>query len=63
MLINYLIILFDDHIDIYYDSPITISPDESQDFLFYKGFKKMRYTIYGSNQVKLSPIEIALYIK
>ncbi len=66
MLINYLIkevVLFDDHIDIYYNSPITISPDESQGFLVYKGFKKMRYTIYGSNQVRLSPIEIALYIK
>lgn len=66
MLINYLIkeiVLYDDRIEIYYNSPITISPDESQGFLFYKGFKKMRCIIWGSNQVKLSPIEIELRIK
>lgn len=66
MLINYLIkeiVLYDDRIEIYYNSPLTISPDESQGFLFYKGFKKMRYIIWGSNQIKLSPIDIELHIK
>ncbi len=37
MLINYLvkeIVLFDDAIHIYYNSPLMISPDESQGFSF-----------------------------
>ena len=38
-IINHLIkkvVLFDDHIEIYYNSPIRISPDDSQGFSFYK---------------------------
>lgn len=38
MLINYLIkeiVLFDDKIEIHYNSPIRISPDDSQGFSFY----------------------------
>ena len=39
MLVNYLIdkiVLFDDHIDIYFNSPITKSPDDGQDSYFYQ---------------------------
>lgn len=40
MLINYLvqkIVLFDDRMEIYYNNPITNSPDDVQDCCFYKG--------------------------
>lgn len=40
MLINYLvqkIVLFDDRMEIYYNSPITNSPDDGQGWCFYKG--------------------------
>lgn len=39
MLINCLIdkiVLFDDHIDIYFNSPITKSPDDGQGSRFYQ---------------------------
>ena len=39
MLVNYLIdkiVLFDDHIDIYFNSPITKSPDDGQGSCFYQ---------------------------
>ena len=39
MLVNYLIdkiVLFDDHIDIYFNSPITKSPDDGQGSRFYQ---------------------------
>ena len=44
MIINYLIkkiVLFDDHIEIHYNSPIRISPDDSQGFSFYKKVKNI----------------------
>ena len=40
LLINYLvqkIVLFDDRMEIYYNSPITNSPDDGQCCCFYKG--------------------------
>ncbi|MDE6441544.1 MAG: hypothetical protein K2L12_02170 [Clostridia bacterium] len=43
-IINYLIkkvVLFDDYIEIHYNSPIRISPDDSQGFSFYKIVKNM----------------------
>ncbi len=48
MLINYLIkeiVLYDDRIDIFYNSPIktTDSPDESQGFSFYTKSIKVGY--------------------
>lgn len=50
--INYLIkkvVLFDDHIEIYYNSPIRISPDDSQGFSLYMKVAhigKKKITIY-----------------
>jgi hypothetical protein len=44
MLINFLIkkvVLFDDKVEIYFNSPIRISPDESQGFSFYKTKAKL----------------------
>lgn len=72
MLINYLIKeikLYDDKVEIYFNSPIKINNDKSDcadstsGFLFYRNFKKMSYTLYGFNKVKKMPILTELYIK
>lgn len=72
MLINYLIkeiILYDDKIEIYFNSPIKINNDKSDcadstsGFLFYRNFKKMSYRIQGYNSLRKLPILTELYIK
>ncbi len=65
MLINYLvkeIILFDDKIQICFNSPIKLNSDKSDcadstsGFLFYRDFKKMSYTLHGFNTIRQMPI-------
>ncbi len=65
MLINYLIkeiILYDDKLEIYFNSPIKINNDKSDcadstsGFLFYRNFKKMSYRIQGYNSLRKLPI-------
>lgn len=72
MLINYLIkeiILYDDKIEIYFNSPIKINNDKSDcadstsGFLFYRNFKKMSYRIQDYNSLRKLPILTELYIK
>ena len=75
MLINYLvkeIVLYDDFIQIYFNSPIKLNndnngktdcADSATGFLFYRNFKKMSYTIHGSNTIRKMPILIELYVK
>lgn len=72
MLINYLIKeirLYDDKVEIYFNSPMKINDDKSDcadstsGFLFYRNFKKMSYTLYGFNKVKKMPILTELYIQ
>lgn len=75
MLINYLvkeIVLYDDFIQIYFNSPIKLNndnngksdcADSATGFLFYRNFKKMSYTIHGSNAIRKMPILIELYVK
>lgn len=72
MLINYLIkeiILFDDKIQICFNSPIKLNSDKSDcadstsGFLFYRDFKKMSYTLHGFNTIRQMPILTELYIK
>ena len=65
MLINFFvkeIVVFDDRIEIYFNTPISISPDESQGFLLYSGIKKMKYLIHGFNTIRSLPIIIEMYI-
>ena len=72
MLINYLvkeIILYDDKIQICFNSPIKLNSDKSDcadstsGFLFYRDFKKMSYTLHGFNTIRQMPILTELYIK
>lgn len=72
MLINFFvkeIVVFDDRIEIYFNIPISISPDESkptasvrQGFLLYRGIKKMKYLIHVFNTIRTLPIIIEMYI-
>lgn len=72
MLINFFvkeIVLFDDRIEIHFNTPIRISPDESkptasvrQGFLLYREIKKMKYLIHGFNTIRSLPIIIERYI-
>ena len=64
-MISYLIKeirLFDDKIEIQYNSPISESPDNSQGFLLYTGFRKMPYLILNKPQPKLKTMKIGIYI-
>ena len=72
MLINYLvkeIILYDDKIEIYFNSPIKINDDKSDSadstsgFLFYRDFKKISFTLHGYNTIRQIPILTEMYIK
>ena len=65
LLISYLVKevrLFDDKVEIQFNSPINKSPDDSQGFLFYTGFRKMPYTIINKPQPKLKSVKVEIYI-
>ena len=64
MLINYLvkeIQLFDDKMVIVYNTPRTMSLDESQGFSFYDGNVKLR--VYESYGMKPTTIDFRLIMK
>ena len=64
-MISYLvkeIRLYDDKIEIQFNSPILKSPDSSQGFLLYTGFRKMPYLILNKPQPKLKTMKIEIYI-
>jgi hypothetical protein len=65
LMISYLvkeIRLYDDKVEIQFNSPILKSPDNSQGFLLYTGFRKMPYLILNKPQPKLKTMKIEIYI-
>lgn len=65
MLINLLvkeIVLYDDKIKIYYNTPATKSPDESQGFLFYVGKSKIVSEIQNKRP-KIVIVTIEMYLR
>lgn len=65
MLINLLvkeIVLYDDKIEIYYNTPATKSPDESQGFLFYVGKSKIVSEIQNKRP-KIVIVTIEMYLR
>lgn len=66
LLISYLvkeIRLYDDKIEIDFNSPLQASPDNSQGFLLYTGFNKLPYTIERNMQVELKTLQVEIYVK
>jgi len=65
LMISYLvkeIRLYNDKIEIQFNSPILKSPDNSQGFLLYTEFRKMPYLILNKPQPKLKTMKIEIYI-
>ena len=63
LMIGYLvkeIRLYDDKIEIYFNSPIDKSPDESQGFLLYKGYGNMPIKILKL-QERVTILEVEIY--
>ena len=63
MLINFLIkqiVLFDDKIEIYFNSPLRVSPDDSQGFSFASETGIMPCMIHNRKEPVLRPIRIEL---
>ena len=66
MLITYLvkeIVLFDDRIEIYFNSPLTISPDDSQGFSFYSEGIIINYEIPQRTQPATIKLEMEMFIQ
>ena len=65
MLINYFvkeIILYDDKIEIYFNSPIKISPDNNQGFSFYSKTIKLAYKIPQRRNIYKTEFAIVIRI-
>lgn len=65
LLVSYLvkeIHLFDDKIEIQFNSPINKSPDDSQGFLLYKGIKKMKQAVNKGCVTKVRPMITEIYV-
>ena len=63
MLVNYLvkdIVLFDDKIEIHYNSPITNCPDDKSGFSFCDKFVDM--LVYSEYTVNYKPIRLIMYV-
>lgn len=63
LMIGYLvkeIHLYDDKIEIYFNSPIDKSPDESQGFLLYRGYGNMQIKILKL-QERVTILEVEIY--
>ncbi len=66
LLISYLvkeIRLYDDKIEIEFNSPLQSSPDNSRGFLLYTGFKKLPYSMERNIQVELKTLRVEIYVK
>lgn len=65
MLINCLIkeiVLFDDRMEIYFNSPIKKSPDESRGFSFYSSFADMHVCLYSNTAPQVKKMRIEMYV-
>ena len=65
MLINYLIkeiVLFDDRMEIYFNSPIKKSPDESQGFSFYSSFADLHVYMNSNTAPQVKKMQIEMYV-
>ena len=65
MLINYLIkeiVLFDDRMEIYFNSPIKKCPDESRGFSFYSSFADMHVCLYSNTAPQVKKMRIEMYV-
>ena len=65
MLINYLIkeiILFDDRIEIIFNSPLMYSPDNSQGFTFYSQKVQMPYVAENNNAIRYRDFYVTMRI-
>jgi hypothetical protein len=65
MLIEFLvkqIVLYDDKIEIYFNSPVKIGSDESQGFSLYRGFGKLPRIIQNRPVLEYRKIYIEIYI-
>lgn len=65
MLINCLIkeiVLFDDRMEIYFNSPIKKSPDESRGFSFYNSFADMHVYLYSNTAPQVKKMRIEMYV-
>ena len=65
MLINYLvkeILVYDDEIVIQYNTPTTISPDESQGFSFYNKMSKISMNITNTPFSEMRDIRLVMII-
>lgn len=64
MLINCLIkeiVLFDDRMEIYFNSPIRTSPDENRGFSFYNSFADMHVYLYSNTAPQVQKMQIEMY--
>ncbi len=65
LLINQLIkevVLFDDRIQIHFNSPLRTSPDESQGFCFYKGIADERHKKRNKSAKLYNQMRVEMYI-
>ena len=65
MLVNYLIkeiVLFDDRIEIHFNSPIRTSPDDSQGFSFYSKQVELLSNIYFNAPATVKTVELVMYV-
>lgn len=65
ILINCLIkeiVLFDDRMEIYFNSPIKKSPDESRGFSFYNSFADMHVYLYSNTAPQVKKMRIEMYV-
>ena len=56
------ILLFDDKVEIHFNSPILKDPDISQGLLIYTEFRKMPYVIANATPRSLKTFQINIYI-
>ncbi len=54
--------LFDDKVEITFNSPIITSPDENQGFLFYSKLDKILFANQNKNIYEMRDIKIELYV-
>lgn len=56
------IVLFDDRMEIYFNSPIKKSPDESRGFSFYNSFADMHVYLYSNTAPQVKKMRIEMYV-
>ena len=56
------IVLFDDRMEICFNSPIKKSPDESRGFSFYNSFADMHVYLYSNTAPQVKKMRIEIYV-